>query len=217
VAAAVLARDLHCEVYRLFPAIPRQDFDRSAMHSYPVGVHLDAGLGHQDESAATHICPDLQCGLGDHRVSKVELHRPADCPDLHPCGDHPLAAARGVPALVVEPDNILGLRRDRVSLARHGRQVGGEHGQFAAGARRQRCLYPLVELGCRQSAVTGRHAQDLYGAIAVFMRGPQLRPRARTSASARGNLACHSPHFVTHRVSPQQQARWPRLRALRCR
>ena len=32
------------------------------MHGYPVGVHFDAGLGHQDESAATHICLDLQCG-----------------------------------------------------------------------------------------------------------------------------------------------------------
>ena len=188
----IFALDLHRQVYRLLPAISRPDFDRSATHRYPVGVHLDAGLGHQDECAATHIRLDLQCGLGDHRVREVELHRPADCPDLHPRRDYPLAAARGIPALVVEPDKVFRLRGHRAGLAWRGRQVGDERGQFAAGTGRQRCLYPLVELGCCQPAVTGRHAQDLHGPVTVLMGGAQLRPGARSSASARGNLACHA-------------------------
>ena len=57
------------------------------MHGYPVVVHFEAGPGHQDESAATHICLDLQCGPGDHRVREVEGAAPPNEGSGGPSGE----------------------------------------------------------------------------------------------------------------------------------
>ena len=51
-------------------------------------------------------------GLVITASGEVELHGPADSAYLHPLRDYPPAAPRGIPALVVEPDDVFSLGCD---------------------------------------------------------------------------------------------------------
>jgi hypothetical protein len=73
-----------------------------------------------------------------------------------------------------------------------GRQVGRQAGELAAGARIQRHLESLVELGWRQAAIAGCDPEHLDHPVPVRMGSPELASGAQlTWIAHRGNLASH--------------------------
>ena len=185
------------------------------MYRHVIGIHLDAWLGHQDESPAPDLRLDLQCRAGDYRVGEVELHGPADRAYLHPLRDHPPAAPRGIPALIVEPDDVLSPRRAPAHMAGHLGKVSRQRRQLAARAGRQGRAQALVKLGLGQPPVASGHTEDLDHPVPVLIRGPQLRLIASTRTSCRREIIARHGHILqdiaaarnlgrTHTTPPQQ-------------
>jgi 2-C-methyl-D-erythritol 4-phosphate cytidylyltransferase len=143
VTAADLAAQQHGEHHRL-PVIGGADLDVGPAHGQVVGLHHDARPGDQEQvRPEAQVKLDVQRAVADHGLGEVELDVARGRLDLHPPRDHPAAGALNAAEALVDLHQVLGGPVDP------GSEVGGEHGQLAPGARGERRLYPLVQLGGR--------------------------------------------------------------------
>jgi histidine triad (HIT) family protein len=212
VAATGLTRYLDLQANGGVPAVFGPHLDPSAMHRHVIDIHLDAWLGHQDEPPAPDLRLDLQCRAGDDRVGEVELHGPADRAYLHPLRDHPPAAPRGIPALIVKPDDLLSPRGAPAHMAGHLGKVSRQRRQFAARARRQGRVQALVKLARGQPPVTSGNPEDLDHPVPVFIGGPQLRLSASTRTSCRWEIIARHGHILQDIARARNLDRIQRLR-----
>ena len=131
-------------------------------------------------------------GLVITASGEVELHGPADSAYLHPLRDYPPAAPRGIPALVVEPDDVFSLGCDPARLG----QVSRQRRQFSARAGRQGRAQTLVKLGRSRPPVASRNTEPLDRPVPVIIGGPQLRLTASTGTSGRRKTIARHGHIL---------------------
>jgi CP family cyanate transporter-like MFS transporter len=155
----------------------------AAAHRHLVGIHHDPWLGDQPQVAAADLRLDVQRGLRDHGLGKVQQDVAAPDLDLHIARHHPAAVALGAAASAVDARQLLDLNRGRTRAYRGGGQIGGQRHELGICPGGHGQLDPLVELGQRQAPVARRHPQLLDHLVAVLMRGAQRQVLARLPVS----------------------------------